>query len=74
MLVMPTFRNRIMDLLQSRGMTIQEMSRQAKMSYTTAHNIATSPEIPEGIRWGTVRKIADVLNVNVGELEVKVDN
>lgn len=73
MLVEMGTRNRIMHWLGQRGMTIQEMSRLADMSYSTAHNIATSEEIPEGVRWGTMRKIAKVLKVSVSELEVEED-
>lgn len=73
MLVAVEPRNRIMYWLGERKMTIQEMARLADMSYSTAYNIATSEQIPQGVRWGSLKKIAKALNVDVGELEKDVE-
>lgn len=72
MLVATLPRNRIKDILTLRGLTIQEMARSADMSYTTAHNIATSTQIPDNVRYGTIKKIAKVLGVEINELEEEI--
>lgn len=70
MLVATLPQNRIKDILAEQDLTIQEMARLADMSYSTAYNIVTAKRIPDGVRWGTLKKIAQVLNVTVSELEV----
>jgi hypothetical protein len=74
MLVATITKNKIRDLLKIKGMNIQDMARSANMSYATAWNIVNSPVIPDGVRWGTLKKIADTLNVSVDDLEETIED
>jgi len=62
MLVAQTERNYIEGLLNASGVTIQELARQADMSYSQTWDIVKNG-YSEGTRIGNLEKIASVLRV-----------
>lgn len=61
-------RSKIEQILKTKDMTIQELARQANMSYTTAHSLVSAKTIPAGVRLGTLKKIAQVLGVDLADI------
>lgn len=68
MLMASQLRNRIPSILKSRGLNISDLQRLTGMSYPATHNIATSEIIGDEIRVGTLRKVSEALDLEIGEL------
>jgi predicted transcriptional regulator len=54
-------------LMHDAGLDITQFSRQANLSYGTAHDILVNG-ITDGRRLKTIRKIAKVLNISLSQL------
>jgi DNA-binding Xre family transcriptional regulator len=63
-------RNRIPEILKSRGLNISDLQRMTGMSYPAIHSIARDDAefIDDQTRVGSLRKIGDALGVPIGEL------
>ncbi len=58
---------RIEQLLKKAGFDIQQFSREADLTYSTAHAIAVSG-FTNGTRLGTIRKCAKALGITIVDL------
>lgn len=67
------WRNKIQKILTSRGMSISDLQKEAKMSYPAIHRLATSDVITDDTKAGTLRAIANALQVNVTDLFDEVE-
>lgn len=56
--------NNIQALLNNKGISIKQMSKDLELTYARAHSLATRDSL-ETIALGRVAKIADYLNVNI---------
>lgn len=66
------WRNRIPTLLKDRGLSLSDLQRKTGMSYTGISRLASETSavdcITDDTKVGTLKKIAEVLNVNVTSL------
>lgn len=69
MLVATLPSNRIKSLLETQGKSIYWLAKAVDMSYQAVHALVNAPSIPEGTSYGTLKRISDVLNVGIDELE-----
>jgi DNA-binding Xre family transcriptional regulator len=60
--------NKIPSILKERGLTISDLQRMTGMSYPATHNIATVEILTDETRVGTLRKVGEALNLEIGEL------
>lgn len=73
MLVAIMRRNRIPDLLDELGWTIQDLSHAAKMTYHHVHKIVRAESIPSGTTYETLIKLSTALDVPIDDLEEVVE-
>ena len=69
MIVATLSRNRIKDILDSKGMSIYRLAKTVDMSYQAIHALVTADQIPSRTTYDTLKRIANVLQVEIGELE-----
>lgn len=69
MLVATMPRNRIKSLLDAQEKSIYWLAKTVDMSYQAIHGLVSSPSIPEGTSYGTLKRISDALGVGIDELE-----
>lgn len=69
---LPMVRLRIRELAEQRGLNITELSRQARIGYSTAH--ALWHDKPENLNRTVLGKIAKVLKVQVRDLFAAEDD
>ena len=67
------WRNRISEILDNRGLSISDLQRMTKMSYSSIYRFVTSPVITDDTKAGTLRRVAQALEVKVSELFEEVD-
>jgi len=65
-------KNQIAALLESKGITPYRLANLVGMSKTAIYGLVNSEQIPGGTSYETLRKIADVLNVAIDDLEKEV--
>lgn len=61
--------NRIHDILRQQGRSIYWLAKQANISYAAIHRLVTSQPIPDTVSYGTLRRVSQVLDVSVDDLE-----
>jgi len=71
MLAVAERKNRIPDLLKLRGLTVYALSKKTQMPYHQVNRIVTSPAIPDGIEYKTLRRLAEALEVKLDQLETE---
>jgi DNA-binding Xre family transcriptional regulator len=68
MIMAEMLKNRIPAILKDRGMSISDLQRRTGLSWNAVYNIATSEEISDQTRIGTLQKISEALELPLGEL------
>jgi DNA-binding Xre family transcriptional regulator len=68
MLVATLSRNKIKGLLDEQGRSIYWLANQVDMSYQAIHRLVTSPTIPDGTSYSTLKRISDALGVGIDDL------
>lgn len=61
--------NKIKALLEQRGMSVYRLQKKTGLSYQTLHALVNAEEIPEGTAYGTLKRVAEALEVTVSDLE-----
>ena len=64
-------RNFLPDLLEERSMSIYRLAQETRMPHHNVSRIVTSPTIPDGVNYKTLRKIAAALGVKIDDMEVE---
>lgn len=64
--------NNINILLQKKGISIRKMAIELKMDYKTAHNLANREDLST-TQLGTLKKVADYLEVSIEEMYEEKD-
>lgn len=65
---MAIIKNKTPQILQDRKMTISDFQRESRLSYPSAHKVATLPTFPDTLNIGTIRRAAEALNVKISDL------
>jgi DNA-binding Xre family transcriptional regulator len=73
MLVATTKRNKIPEILDDLGWTIQDLSRKVVMTYHHVHKIVRAEQIPPGTTYETLTRISTALGVSIDDLEEVVE-
>lgn len=71
MLVTLGARNRIREILATKGWSIYQLADQAKISYPQLYRLVKAERIPAGTNYSTLKKVANALEVSIDELETK---
>lgn len=61
--------NKISIILKNKGWSIYRLHKETGLTYNTVHPLVRAKEIPNGIEYGTVKKIAKALGVGIDDLE-----
>lgn len=73
MLAVADRKNQIPRLLAGKGMTVYALAKMMQMPWHNVSKIVEAPTIPDGTEYKTLRKMANVLNVTIDDLEVEED-
>ena len=66
---MITMANNLPDILKAKGWSIYKLHKATGLTYNTVHPLVKAKEFPDGIEYGTVKKIARALGVKIDDLE-----
>jgi DNA-binding Xre family transcriptional regulator len=69
MMLTMTKTNRIAEILEQKDMSIYRLAKDTGLSYQAVHALVNADEIPDGTSYGTLRKISEVLGVQISDLE-----
>lgn len=64
-------RNLLPQILEERSMTIYRLAQEIRMPHHNVSHIVTSPTIPDGTNYKTLRKIANALGLGIDDLEIE---
>ena len=64
-------KNKLRDILDSRGMTIYALAKRIQMPHHNVKKIVDSPTIPDGVQFKTLRSIREALGITIEEMEVE---
>lgn len=67
--IMAERKNQIPRLLELRGLTVYALAKGAQMPWHQVKRIVESDRIPDAIEYKTLRRLAEVLNVSLDDLE-----
>jgi hypothetical protein len=67
------WRNKIKNVLETKGWTISDLQKATRMSYPATHRVVTAEVITDDTKVITLRRIAAALDVNVVDLYEEVE-